>query len=397
MPISEYKIERKPKVLLAITDPFCVAFLRGQASYLRKKGFDVYLLSPDGPELVSYEEEEGCTIIRVAYSREISLFKDIASLFKTISVFMRVKPDVVNAGTPKAGLICMFAAVVCGIRNRIFTLRGLRSTAMQHGIQRRIVEAMEKLTHRLARKVICISPSMADYAYRQKILDKRKTVILGRASSNGVDVQRFSPQKSAHEHTLAYKTKFNIGDDDFIVGFVGRIVKSKGIEELYHAFSMVSNRYPNVRLLVVGPEESHSDAIDPEVLADMKENPRVIFTGKIRTVEYLYPLMHVFCLPSHNFREGFGNVAIEASASGVPIVVTRGAGCQDAVHDGVTGTLVSAKSIDELTSSLKQYIENKAMAIKQGANGVLFVNQYFRNEIIWEDQYLLYKSMLNSH
>lgn len=386
--------ERRPRVVLAITDSFCVAFLRGQADYLRDKGFDVYLLSPDGPELASYESEERCTIIRVAYSREISLFKDISSLFKTIKVFITIKPDIVNAGTPKAGLICMLASVVCGIRNRIFTLRGLRSTAMQRGLQRRIVETMEKLTHRLAKKIICISPSMANYAYEQEILDKRKTVILGRASSNGVDVERFNPRKRTSKDCLTYKERFHIGNDDFVIGFVGRIVKSKGIEEIYQAFSFLSGNYSNIKLLVVGPEETHSDSIDPGVLTQMKEDPRVIFAGKVRNVEYIYPLMQVFCLPSHNFREGFGNVAIEASASAVPIIVTRGAGCQDAVHNGITGALISPKSVDELIVALSHYLDNPAIASAHGEAGVLFASRYFRSEIIWEAQCSLYKSML---
>lgn len=385
---------QRQKVVLAITDSFCVAFLRGQAKYLRSNGFDVFLLSPDGPELASYEEEEGCTIIRIAYSREISLLKDIASLIKTVKVFSRIKPDVVNAGTPKAGLICMLASAICGIRNRIFTLRGLRSTAMKPGLQRRIVETMEKLTHRLAKKIICISPSMANYAYEQGILDRTQTVILGRASSNGVDVERFSPQKKKHINSLAFRKRFHISEEDFVVGFVGRIVKSKGIEEIYHAFEILSSRYSNIKLLVVGPEESHSDSIDPGVLAKMKENPKVILTGKMRNVEYVYPVMQVLCLPSHNFREGFGNVAIEASASGIPIIVTRGAGCQDAVHDGVTGALISPKSVKELVVALTHYLDNPDVAAAQGESGVQFARRYFRSEIIWEAQCSLYKEML---
>lgn len=385
---------KRPKLLLAITHPFCISFIRGQAKYLHHKGFDVYLLSPDGPELIGYEEEEPCTVIRIPFQREISWSKDIKCLYLTLKAMKSIKPDVVNAGTPKAGLLCMLACVLTGNKRRIFTLRGLRSTAEPKGFKRKIVELMEKLTHALAKKVISISPSMTAYAIQRGILQREKAVILGRASSNGVNVERFSPGNKDHIQTHQYKAGYNIQDDDIVIGFVGRIVRSKGIEELYKAYASLSKQYANLKLLVVGPEETHSDSVSPDILQQMKQDEGVVLTGKIKDVEFVYPLMDIFALPSHNFREGFGNVAIEASASGVPIIVTRGAGCQDAVEDNVTGTLVSPLKVTDLQLALERYIQSDRLRKAQGKAGVEFVNSYFKNEVIWEDQYKLYKEML---
>src|SRR5690606_28163374 len=172
------------------------------------------------------------------------------------------------------------------------------------------------------------------YSVENKILPKEKVVVLAKASSNGINVSRFSPEKADDSKVSEIKCEFNISEKDFVIGYVGRVVKSKGVEEMVHAFEILREKYTNVKLFFVGPVELTSDAVSADILERMDKDNDIIMAGKRSDVEYCYQVMNVFTLPSHNFREGFGNVAMEASASGIPIIVTRGAGCQDAVIDG---------------------------------------------------------------
>ena len=387
-------MQNRPKIVLSITSTFCLGFLRGQSKFLKENGFDVYLFSPAGEGLKEYGESEGCTIVEVPYKREISLLSDLKSLYITLRLFQKIKPDIINVGTPKSGLIGVLSGKILGIENRIFTLRGLRSTAEPEGKTKKIVEFMERFTHYCANYVISITPSMANYAIENNILDKEKTVILAKASSNGINVEKFTLEKNKIVID-ELKQEFSINENDFVIGFVGRVVKSKGVEEIYKAFCSLSQSYANLKFLVIGPIEDTSDSISSDILQCMKADKNVIFTGQRKDVDYLYHLMNVFSLPSHNFREGFGNVAMEASASGVPIVVSRGAGCQDAILDGETGILVDPMCVEQLENAFDFYINNKNIAIEHGASGRKFAVDFFKNEIVWNAQLEFYNKLMS--
>jgi len=384
----------KPKLVLSITDAFCLGFLRGQARYMKENGFDVFLICPDGPGLDEYGESEGCTILKLPYRREISLLNDIKGLWLTYKIFREIKPDIINVGTPKAGLLGVIAGWFAGVKARIFTLRGLRSTAEPEGMQKRVVEFMEKLTHHFATKVISITPSMAKYAVENKIVDRDKVVVLAKASSNGINVTRFTPEKANAPEVQRIRNEYGISKDDFVIGFVGRVVKSKGVEEIYLAFKSLYSKYRNLKLFIVGPVENTSDAVNEQILAEMYADANVIMAGQRKDVEYCYHVMTLFALPSHNFREGFGNVAMEASACGVPIIVTSGAGCQDAVIDGETGKLINPMNSKELEHAFQYYLDNNDIGKAHGENGVRYANEFFRNDVIWNAQLELYKSLL---
>ncbi|MFV0170302.1 glycosyltransferase family 4 protein [Empedobacter falsenii] len=387
-------MQNRPKIVLSITSTFCLGFLRGQAKFLKENGFDVFLFSPPGEGLKEYGKTEGCMIVEIPYKREIAPLHDLKCLFLTIKHLNNIKPDIINVGTPKSGLLGVLAAKFLGIKNRVFTLRGLRSTAEPEGTTKKIVEFMEKLTHDTANYVISITPSMANYAIENNILAQNKTVVLAKASSNGININRFTTSMN-QEQINQLKAEFNITPDDFVVGFVGRVVKSKGVEEIYKAYKELADQYTSLKILIVGPIEDTSDAVSKEILDQMKKDDRIIFTGQRKDVNYLYHVMDVFTLPSHNFREGFGNVAMEASASGIPIIVTRGAGCQDAVIDGETGILINPIDAIDLKNAIETYLLNKDLLEIHGKKGREYAVNFFRNEIIWQAQLDFYNKLLN--
>lgn len=121
----------RPKIVLSITDAFCLGFLRGQAKFLKDKGFDVYLFCPEGEGLDAYGEAEGCTIVKVPYKREISPLDDLKCLFITYRHFKDIKPDIINVGTPKAGLLGVIAGTFAGVKNlnnilKIYLKKGVK-------------------------------------------------------------------------------------------------------------------------------------------------------------------------------------------------------------------------------------------------------------------------------
>lgn len=384
------------KIVLSVTAPSSVALIKGQPNFLAQHGFDVYIFCPVNEKVKEFARLEGCTIINIPFQREISLISDIKCLWLTYKNLRKINPDIINVGTPKAGLIGVVAGRLAGIKNRIFTLRGIRSTAMNDGVSKKVVRVMELITDFFATKVISITPSMAEYAINHGLLKRKKTVVLAKASSNGVNTSLFHPNHQQSRLVKDLRQEFGLSDNDFVIGFVGRVVKSKGVEEVYQSFRILCEKHSNIKLLVIGEIETTGDKVDSDILKSMKNDKNVILPGRRDDVAYCYQLMDIFTLPSHNFREGFGNVAIEASASGVPIVVSRDAGCQDAVIDGVSGQLVEPKNVNQLTEALELYIKEPSLIRIHGDAGFKYANDYFKNEYVWNAQAELYQTLLRS-
>src|SRR6202007_1839565 len=103
-------------------------FRKGQLSYMRERGFDVVAISGRGDRdwLRTVREQTGVTTIPVPMEREISPLKDFVSLIRLYTVLRRLRPAIVNAGTPKASLLGMIAACAAGVPVRIYFLLGLR-------------------------------------------------------------------------------------------------------------------------------------------------------------------------------------------------------------------------------------------------------------------------------
>src|SRR5690606_32444207 len=104
-------------------------------------------------------EKEGITHLPVDIVADIHPLKDIKSLFQIIKIFRKIKPDIVNVGTPKMALLGLIAAKLLGIKQRIYTCRGLRFET-EKGLKRFILLMMERLSVALAHKVIYVSPSL---------------------------------------------------------------------------------------------------------------------------------------------------------------------------------------------------------------------------------------------
>ena len=162
-----------------------------------------------------------------------------------------------------------------------------------------------------------------------------------------------------------------------MIGFVGRIVRDKGVEELYDAWRALRQRCSNARLMLVGPFEQR-DSVSPATRSALQADPRVRFVGHVTDTADYYAIMDVLAFPSH--REGFGQVLIEAGAMEVPVVATRITGCVDAVREGVTGQLVTAGRSDELLEALELYLADSHLRRQHGSAARDYVTRAFSAE-----------------
>lgn len=191
----------------------------------------------------------------------------------------------------------------------------------------------ERLAAACAHVVLCNSESLRARAIALRVAPREKLHVLGDGSSGGVDVERFSPGPSELREQLGFSR------EHFVVGFVGRLTRDKGVPELFEAFQMILRTEPAVRLLLVGWFDEAEDALAMAVRASIESHPQIHLTGFVQDTAPYYRAMDVMVLPTR--REGFPNVVLEAAATGVPVITTDATGSRDSVLPDVTGLLIA--------------------------------------------------------
>ena len=289
--------------------------------------------------------------------REPAPFSDSVTLAKLTTLLRRIRPEIVHCGTPKACLVGGLAARFAGVPARVITLHGMRADGLS-GRKRDLMLFLERLSCRSAQRIYCVGESLRSRAVELGLAPESKLRVLGAGTANGIDVERFSRSPSLLERSEALRERLGLPADAPVVGFVGRLVRDKGVAELITAFGELKRSFPNLVLLLVGPLEDY-DGLDPGLRTRITTDPQIVHTGFLEDTAAVYPLMTLLALPT--YREGFPYVPMEAAAMALPVVATRVTGCVDAVVDGVTGTLVPPRDVAALAGAVADYLKDSLL------------------------------------
>ncbi len=370
-----------------------LGLMRGQLALMRERGFEVIVIASPSAELDAVAVREDVQTVGIPMEREISPLADIRSLFHLIRALRDLKPDIVNAGTPKAGVLGMLAALVARVPARLYTLRGLRLETTR-GIKAFILSWAERAAAFCAQRVICVSHSLREAYLKRRLAGAKKCVVLASGSSNGVNVRRFQLTDAQRVEARALRDRHGIPADAPVVGFVGRLTRDKGIVELYDAFKQLKADFPELHLVLVGDFET-GDPVPPKTVSGLQCDPNVTVTGFVSNTELYYECMTLLAFPS--YREGFPNVPLEAAASGLPVVGFNATGTVDAVVDGTTGTIVPCGDTNALAAAIRRYLTDDLLKFRHGDAGRQRVAREFRNETVWNALIDLYVSLLPAH
>jgi glycosyltransferase involved in cell wall biosynthesis len=373
------------KLVIGITAEGSVNLLQGQLKHFKELGYQTYLLGPLSERSAAFCKNEGCEHLIIDIEREISLFKDFKTLRAIIKIFKEVRPDIINLGTPKVSLLGMIAGFILGIEKRIYTCRGFRFEH-ERGMKRKILIQMEKITSRLSHTVICISPSLKDYAITNNIFKESKTYVINMGSSNGIDLSKFSMKNVDIFEKKTFLESNNL-EDKFIYGFVGRLVKDKGIFELLTVFEKLYLKNKSISLLLLGSDITSSND-ERKKLEKYKSHPGIHFLGFNNNIEFYISMFDVLVLPTH--REGFGNAFIQSAALGIPCIGTNIIGVKDAIENDFNGFTIPPNSIEILEEAMLKMLNNNELRKEFSKNGIEWA-QNFDRELIWEGMDNIYK------
>lgn len=377
------------KILHVVNISFVIPYFLGkQLNWFAEKGNREFVVCSPSEELERFSKEYAFEYRPIEVLRKISIWKDLRAVWSTYCYIKEVNADVVTGHTPKGGLIAMLAAWLARVPIRIYLRHGLVYET-SHGIKRSLLINIDRLASRLATKIVCVSPSVAKRSIEDRLNPECKQVVLAHGTCNGIDIERFCKDVVKLEDTHRLKIQLGINDDDFVIGFAGRLVRDKGIVELIRAYQVIRKQYQNVKLMLVGMLEIR-DALPKDVVKTINEDKGIISTGYVgySTIEQYYALMDIYVLPS--YREGFPTSVLEASSMRIPVITTKATGCCDSILDGETGLFVNHDEKD-LEQALQRLYDDPSLRENMGKAGRKFVEDNFRQDIVWEEIEKLYQ------
>jgi glycosyltransferase involved in cell wall biosynthesis len=366
--------------------------LPGQMRFMSGSGFDVLMISADGKELEEVKLKEQCRHIIVPMTRKITPLQDLRCLFKLIGIFRKEKPAIVHTHTPKAGLLGMLAARICGVRTRIHTVAGL-PMMVEKGMKYQLLKFIEKITYASATQVWPNSNSLLQFIKEKKLADPAKLRIIGKGSTNGIDISRFNKEALDENIISEIKTQIGYSSQNKYLLCIGRLVVDKGIVELLNVFKQLQKNDPALKLILVGGYEPTLDPLPSATMQEIETNKDIIHINWSDKVEYFMHLADLFVFPSH--REGFPNVLLQAGAMGLPVICSRITGNIDIVSNNETGLIFEAVNEQQMQSQLQHAISHPQQMRIMADKLQRIIQEDYRQENIWQNILAAYKSVVN--
>ena len=339
------------------TDISLELLLGPQLRAFRDAGYEVHTASADGPYVAGLVADGIAHHPLRHATRAFAPGHDLGAVRELFALFRRLRPDIAHTHNPKPGVYGRLAAGAAGVPLVVNTQHGLYAQPGDRPLRRWPVYALERAAAACSDVELVQNPEDLETLARLGV-PRAKLRLLG----NGVDLERFRPQPDFVRK--AVRAELGLDDDRVVVGAVGRLVWEKGYAELFAAARRLLSRRSDLVVVVAGPFDA--DKGDPLTPADVAaaESAGVRFLGHRDDPERLYAAFDVYVLASH--REGFPRSAMEAAASGLPMVATDIRGCREVVEDGRTGLLVPVRNPGALEAAIDRLADDAELRRRMG-------------------------------
>lgn len=342
---------------------------------LRDNGYDVTIVCSMSAEFkAQYREKFKC--VDMPMERGIDILNAFHSIIKYYALFSHHKFDIVQYATPNASLYASIAAFLAHVPIRLYCQWGIRYVGFR-GWKRWFFKALEKITCALSTQIRPASHKNMAFAHGEGLYSKKKSSVIGDGGTIGVDLNTFDYRKKDEWKNEILKM-YPVLKGKVVIGFVGRIVQDKGVNELLSAFKGIAAIRDDIVLIMIGDKEDQYGSIEQKMLDWAHDSQEVIFTGFHKDVYKYLSTVDVFVLPS--YREGFSMVIQQAQALAIPIITTDIPGPSEVIEPGVTGILVKKKDKRDLAKAILHLVEKPQLRLQFGASGLRRTKNYFSRE-----------------
>ncbi len=319
--------------------------------------------------------------------REVSPIDDARSVRRMREIIRELRPHILHTHTAKAGAIARAAALVSGAARPailVHTFHGHVLKGYFDPVRTAFFKKVERSLARVTDALVAVSPEVRDELVAAGIAPREKFSVI----RLGIPLEERLGDATAD---LDYRRLYGISESAFVVGWVGRMTEVKDTDAVLEIVGAARDRGLEAVLVMVG---DGPDRVRLEQLAhDIGIARSTFFVGYQPEVAGYYRLFDAFLLPSVN--EGTPVSAIEALASGTPVVATRVGGVPDVVRDGEDGFLFEPGDTDGAAERLALLASDATLRSALGASGRERVLRRYSVSRLVEDVDRLYRSLLS--
>lgn len=377
------------KICFIMTDSISFNVLcRDQLEFFTQmEGVDLTLICGGSPHNIEILKKRNVgKVIYFPLIRKPSLFLDLFCLIKLFLFFVFNRFDLVVYSTPKALLLCSIATFFSFQKKRLAIVQG-RVYENFYGLKKALFQILDKISFLFSTKVLFVSRSLMNISIFENLVSEKKSFVINEGSFNGVDLDKFIPVNAECKRRL--REKWGIKENIFTICTVGRLCKDKGIEELQDIIANFTGK--EIYFLIVGSIE---DQFSEKILSNILKNSNVKHIDHIDHVEEVFQIsdLHLFL----SYREGFGNVAIEAASCNVPTFAYDVTGIKDSVNHGVTGLRFEFKDIHSISAEIEKSVKHPLLFKEKFSKSRDWAVKNFEQEKVWENYLNFYKETINN-
>lgn len=331
-----------------------------------KEKFDCYLICPKGFLSDEAEKISGLKVINIKMKSKF----DFGSILQLKKKILEIKsgndpfgPMIVHSHGPRAGLLSRFALPL-GVKS-VYTEHIYDETyRLKNPINNTVQKFFLRRQNFNTDLIIAVSNSVKKALVNHGLARDDQIIVI----PNGVDVDRFKALKPLSAHKLYHP----------VIGSVGNLNPIKGFEYLIAAMPHIKKKFPLISLEIIGSGQEKWKLADK--IKELKLEHNVTLLGTKKDARKYAKHWRAFVIPSVS--EPFGIVALEAMASGIPIVASKTGGLKDIITDKKNGLLVPPRNSEVLAKAILQILESMALGAKLKRGGLLRVKDFDWKKIV---------------
>jgi len=322
--------------------------------------------------------------------RNISPLRDARAILRLARLIRRERPAILHTHTAKAGAVGRLAALLAGGARPpiiVHTFHGHVLRGYFNPVASRGFRILERVLAGMTTTLVAVSPEVQDDLVGLHVAPASKFAVI----RLGIELdQRVGDD---HAERTATRRLLGLGDDPFVVGWVGRMTAVKRTDVVVRVLGELVERGVDARLLLVGDGPDRDDL--ERYAHELGVIRRCLFLGYQEDVARWYNAIDALLLPSVN--EGTPVSVIESLAARRPAVATRVGGTPDVIRDGVDGFLVDPSDGEALAERLAELARDPQLRMQMGAAGRQRVLQRYAVDRLVDDVDRLYRRLLAEH